>query len=73
MLDLGGSTGPFNARLHGQTIYADPTAEMLLVRSASYPQPKIALIDPTLLPAYQAVADYLMTKWADSAKAPEPR
>jgi CubicO group peptidase (beta-lactamase class C family) len=45
--------------VHGQTIYVDPTADMVLVRFASYPQPKNALIDPTSLPAYQAVADYL--------------
>jgi hypothetical protein len=32
---------------------------MVLVRLASYPKPKNALIDPTSLPAYQAVADYL--------------
>ena len=46
----------------GQTIYVDPTAEMVLVRFSSYPQPKNALIDPTSLPAYQAVADYLLTR-----------
>jgi CubicO group peptidase (beta-lactamase class C family) len=52
--------GAFAARgVHGQTIYVDPAAEMVLVRVASYPQPKNALIDPTSLPAYQAVADYL--------------
>jgi CubicO group peptidase (beta-lactamase class C family) len=52
--------GAYAARgVHGQTIYVDPTADMVLVRFASYPQPKNALIDPTSLPAYQAVADYL--------------
>ena len=57
------ANGAFAARgVHGQTIYVDPTAEMVLVRFASYPQPKNALIDPTSLPAYQAVADYLMTQ-----------
>jgi hypothetical protein len=35
---------------------------MVLARFASYPQPKNLLIDPTSLPAYQAVADYRMTK-----------
>lgn len=48
--------------VHGQTVYVDPTADMVLVRFASYPQPKNALIDPTSLPAYEAVADYLMTR-----------
>jgi len=54
--------GAYAARgVHGQTIYVDPTADMVLVRLASFPQPKNALIDPTSLPAYQAVADYLMS------------
>jgi len=57
---LHNANGAFAARgVHGQTIYVDPVAEMVLVRFASYPQPKNALIDPTSLPAYQAVADYL--------------
>lgn len=55
--------GAFAARgVYGQTIYVDPTAEMVLVRFASHPKPKNTLIDPTSLPAYQAVADYLMAK-----------
>ena len=53
--------GAFAARgVHGQTIYIDPAAEMVLVRLASFPQAKNAYIDPTSLPAYQAVAEYLM-------------
>lgn len=55
--------GAFAARgVHGQTIYVDPTAAMVLVRFASFPAAKNAPIDPTSLPAYQAVADYLRTK-----------
>ncbi|MEM0987363.1 MAG: serine hydrolase [Pseudomonadota bacterium] len=55
--------GAFAARgVHGQTIYIDPTAEMVLVRFASYPRAQNGLIDPTSLPAYQAVAEYLMTR-----------
>ena len=55
--------GAFAARgVHGQTIYIDPTAEMVLVRLASFPKPKNALIDPSSLPAYQAVAEYLLTR-----------
>jgi hypothetical protein len=51
----------FAARgVHGQTIYVDPTAEMVIVRFASFPRAKNAQIDPTSLPAYQAVAEYLM-------------
>lgn len=53
--------GAFAARgVHGQTIYVDPTADMVIVRLASYPTAKNANIDPTSLPAYQAVADYLV-------------
>ena len=55
--------GAFAARgVHGQTIYVDPTAEMVIVRFASFPTAKDAQIDPTSLPAYQAVAEHLMTK-----------
>ena len=54
--------GAFAARgVHGQTIYVDPTAEMVIVRLASHPQAKNSAIDPTSLPAYQAVAEYLMS------------
>lgn len=53
--------GAFAARgVHGQTIYVDPAAEMVIVRFASFPTAKNAQIDPTSLPAYQAVAKYLM-------------
>jgi CubicO group peptidase (beta-lactamase class C family) len=55
--------GAFAARgVHGQTIYIDPKAEMVLVRFASFPQAKNAKIDPTSLPAYHAVAKYLVNR-----------
>ncbi|MDU8911916.1 serine hydrolase [Aestuariicoccus sp. MJ-SS9] len=55
--------GAYAARgVHGQTIYVDPTAEMVLVRLASYPRAQNGFIDPTSLPTYQAVAEYLMTR-----------
>ena len=55
--------GGFAARgVHGQTIYVDPTADMVLVRFASHPVAGNAVIDPTSLPAYQAVAEYLLAK-----------
>lgn len=60
---LDNDHGAFAARgVHGQTIYVDPTAEMVIVRFASFPSAKNAKIDPTSLPAYQAVAEYLMGK-----------
>jgi CubicO group peptidase (beta-lactamase class C family) len=55
--------GAFAARgVHGQTIYVDPAAEMVLVRFASFPRAQNGFIDPTSLPAYQAVADFLMSQ-----------
>jgi hypothetical protein len=53
--------GAFAARgVHGQTIYVDPTADMVIVRFSSFPTAKNAKIDSTSLPAYQALAEYLM-------------
>jgi hypothetical protein len=55
--------GAYAARgVHGQTIYIDPKAEMVIVRFASFPSAKNSQIDPTSLPAYQAVAQYLLEK-----------
>ncbi len=55
--------GAFAARgVHGQTIYVDPKAVMVIVRLASYPTAKNAKIDPTSLQAYQAVADFLLER-----------
>ena len=55
--------GAYAARgVYGQTIYIDPKAEMVLVRFASNPVAANAANDPTSLPAYQAVADYLMKR-----------
>ena len=55
--------GAFMARgVHGQALYIDPKAEMVIARFASHPKAGNAYNDPTSLPAYQAVADYLMQK-----------
>lgn len=52
--------GAFTARgINGQTIYIDPKAEMVLVRTASHPVSSNEVNDLFSLPAYQAVADYL--------------
>jgi len=45
--------------IHGQVIYIDPTAELVIVRFASHPQAGNVGIDPTSLPAYRAIADHL--------------
>lgn len=53
--------GAYAARgVHGQTIWIDPVAEMVIVRFASNPVAANAASDPTSLPAYRAVADHLM-------------
>ena len=55
--------GAFNARgIHGQTIYIDPKAEMVIVRFASNPNAANANFDDISLPAYQAIAETLMRK-----------
>jgi CubicO group peptidase (beta-lactamase class C family) len=51
----------FMARgIHGQAIYIDPKAEMVIARYASHPKAGNMNLDPTSLPAYRAVADYLI-------------
>lgn len=53
--------GAFMARgVHGQALYIDPTAEVVIARFASHPIAANAANDPTSLPAYHAVAKYLM-------------
>ena len=55
--------GAYAARgVHGQTIYIDPIAEMVVVRLASHPIAGNSANDATSLPAYQAVADYLIKR-----------
>ncbi|WP_132142201.1 serine hydrolase domain-containing protein [Luteibacter rhizovicinus] len=55
--------GAFMARgVHGQTIYVDPVAQMVIARFSSHPTAGNAANDPTSLPAYSAVAEYLMTR-----------
>jgi CubicO group peptidase (beta-lactamase class C family) len=49
--------GAFSARgIHGQAIYIDPVAEMVIARVASHPVAANAALDPTSLPAYRAIA-----------------
>ncbi len=52
--------GAYMARgIHGQGIYIDPAAEMVIARFASHPLAANANLDPTSLPAYHAVARHL--------------
>jgi len=58
---LHNANGAFTARgVHGQSLYIDPTADMVIARFASHPSAKNSDNDPTSLPAYQALADHLM-------------
>ena len=53
--------GAYAARgIHGQAIYIDPQAEMVIARFASHPMPNNPFNDPTSLPAYHALAKHLM-------------
>ncbi len=53
--------GTYMARgIHGQAVYIDPVAEMVIARFASSPIAGNVGIDPTSLPAYAAVAALLM-------------
>ncbi len=46
--------------VHGQGIYIDPRAEMVIARFGSHPIAGNAANDPITLPAYQAMAEALM-------------
>lgn len=53
--------GAYTARgIHGQALYIDPKAEMVIARFASHPIPNNPFNDPTSLPAYHALAKHLM-------------
>lgn len=53
--------GAYTARgIHGQAIWVDPAAEMVIARLASHPLGANVNMDPTSLPAYDAVARHLM-------------
>ncbi|MBQ8106947.1 MAG: serine hydrolase [Afipia sp.] len=46
--------------IYGQSIYVDPTAEMVIARYASHPMAANAANDPVSLPMYMALAKELM-------------
>jgi CubicO group peptidase (beta-lactamase class C family) len=53
--------GAFMARgVHGQSLYIDPTANMVIARFASSPVAGNAKNDPITLPAYHEMAKFLM-------------
>jgi CubicO group peptidase (beta-lactamase class C family) len=55
--------GAFTARgIHGQALYIDPKAEMVIARFASHPMGGNVNIDPNSLPAYDALARHLLSR-----------
>ena len=48
--------------IHGQAIYVDPKAEMVIARFASHPLASNLNLDPTSLPAYAALATRLVAE-----------
>ena len=57
------SHGAYMARgVHGQALYIDPAAKMVIARFASSYLSSNKYIDPLSIPAYEAIADYLIKK-----------
>lgn len=57
------ASGQFAAiGIHGQGIYIDPKAEMVIARFASFPVASNVEINPTTIPAYDALAAMLQHK-----------
>ena len=55
--------GAYMARgVHGQSLYIDPTAKVVIARFGSHPTAGNSANDPTTLPAFDALARYLMTR-----------
>ncbi len=53
--------GAYMARgIHGQALYIDPAAQMVIARFASNPRASNAANDGVSLPAYKAMAEFLM-------------
>ena len=57
---MPGNSGAFSARgIHGQTIYVDPVAELVIARFGSHPVAASSGNDPVSLPAFAALARHL--------------
>jgi CubicO group peptidase (beta-lactamase class C family) len=46
--------------VHGQAIYIDPTAQMVIARFASNPLSSNKYIDPISIPAYETLGEYFL-------------
>jgi CubicO group peptidase (beta-lactamase class C family) len=65
------ANGAYMARgIHGQCIYVDPTARMVIARFASHPLAGNVNNDATTLPAFEAVARYLNANQQKPASKP---
>ncbi len=54
--------GAYTARgIHGQAVYVDPKAEMVIARFASHPLASNVNLDPNSLPAYHALGRHLLS------------
>jgi CubicO group peptidase (beta-lactamase class C family) len=63
--------GAFMARgIHGQAIYVDPAAAMVIARFASHPLASNVHLDPTSLPAYHALARHLLAHPDPTRRSP---
>ena len=59
--------GAYMARgVHGQSLYIDPRAEMVIARFGSAPWASGVFTDPTTLPAFRAMAAHLMSTGVSS-------
>jgi CubicO group peptidase (beta-lactamase class C family) len=55
--------GAYMARgVHGQALYIDPTAKVVIARFGSHPTAGNSANDPTTLPAFEALANHLMNR-----------
>ncbi|WP_088309935.1 serine hydrolase domain-containing protein [Novosphingobium sp. B 225] len=58
---MPGNSGAFSARgIHGQAIYVDPAAELVIARFGSHPVAASSGNDPVSLPAFAALAQHLI-------------
>ena len=55
--------GAYSARgIHCQAICVEPTAEIVIARSAKFPIAENAAVDPATISPHEAVADFLLSE-----------
>lgn len=55
--------------VHGQQLYVDPTADLVIARFASHPRPASASIDPEVLPMIDAIRAHVLATSTEHAGA----